>query len=310
MHLEEQRWAPVAAACAPPIPVTDTWYVPGEAGVYGWISFEPQPDKFWPPETFLQFELGRPAIGGSPWCGCYLAKSCTEFAAYPKTAWRFFYGANGAAVNAAVQESGFGPARFIDLDLDPGGDVQSGVLTKENLSVVAVPNQGSAWRKWWWSGSAGATAKQLTDVINGKAWPAGNFKQDNIPKKLVALARSKLDGKFRFVVNEWKPGEAWWWGYGASIDNITAVLKGQAWADFRNDGIEKRLVLLKRHGKDNWTFIMVPRNGLGWAWHPYTDITSLRSEATANDQRVIALNISEPWPSWGYTLSAILVQNA
>ena len=142
-------------------------------------------------------------------------------------------GADGAAVNAALQQSGFGPARFVDLDLDPQGDFGAGAIASEDLVVVAVPNQGSAWRKWWWSGSAGATAKQLTDVINGKAWPAGKFKQDNIPKKLVALARSKLDGKFRFVVNEWKPGEAWWWGYGASIDNITAVLKGEAWADFR-----------------------------------------------------------------------------
>jgi hypothetical protein len=156
------------------------------------------------------------------------------------------------------------------------------------LAATLVPNYGTAGRKWWWSGPGGATAAQLTDVINGKAW--GNFKKDNIKKKIVALVRRQQDGRFRFVLNEWKPGEAWWWGNGATIANIKSVLNDEAWASFRKDAIDKRLVMLKRHAHGNWTFVMLPRDGLGWAWYPKIAVPDSLSQAKANDHPVIGLH--------------------
>ncbi|MDP9223431.1 MAG: hypothetical protein M3P18_06170, partial [Actinomycetota bacterium] len=52
-----------------------------------------------------------------------------------------------------------------------------------------------------------------------------------------------------------------------------------------------RLVFLKRHAKGNWTFLMVPRNGLGWSWYPKISLADLISNATKNIQRVISLNL-------------------
>src|SRR5262249_19447095 len=73
------------------------------------------------------------------------------------------------------------------------------------VNVTAVANYGAAAKAWWWSGFAGATGAQVADVLNGKAWPAGGFKQDNVKKRLVAIERSRVDGRFRFVLNEAKP---------------------------------------------------------------------------------------------------------
>jgi hypothetical protein len=109
-----------------------------------------------------------------------------------------------------------------------------------------------------------------------------------------------------------KPGEAWWWGYGASIANITSVINGEAWADFKADGTEKRLVSLKRHTKDNWTFLMVPRNGVGWWWYPKISFDDLLANAKTHNARIIDLE------EWGMKddnggsmeFSAVLVQNA
>ena len=72
-------------------------------------------------------------------------------------------------------------------------------------------------------------------------------------------------------------------------------------------------MLLKRHGPDNWTFIMVPRSKLLWDWHENISIKDLVNAAKAANQRVISL---EAWPlppdpaDFNTPFSAILVQNA
>ena len=299
MHIEEQRWAPVSAACAPaPQTGTEPEGVGfSESAIFG-------------PNILLPFDFA------SPYWMCYLATSCTEFAPasyseaspfvdFPFSTDVIWRDKPSHDVDAEIPTFwGKGrPGRIINLDYF-GGDFGE-------LTVTIVPNWGQAARKWWWSGTKRATVGQLTDVINGKAW--GPFKQDNVKKRLVSLERSRLDGKFWFVLNEWKPGEAWWWGHGAAAANITSVLNGESWADFRKDGIEKRLVSLKRHAQDNWTFLMLPRSGLGWAWHPKISLDDLISEAKKNDQRVISL---APWDLTGQKysrsdpFSAVLVQNA
>lgn len=307
MHIEEQRWAPLPSSFTPasggnhPVPegVGLEFGLPGPYGA-----------------NELLVAIGNSA-GQSPPAGRYflhLARSFTEFASYS-----FFDSAEvvnfagGWVYGPTVGDEK--PGRPIDLTHSYQGQQLSPTLVA--YSMISVANSGTAARKWWWSaGPDGATAAQLADVINGKAWSAGEFKKDNIKKKLVALSRNKLDGTFRFILNEWK-GEAWWWGHGASIANITSVIKGEAWADFRKDGIEKRLVLLKRHAPGNWTFIMVPRDGLGWAWYPKIQLDQLISKAQANKHRVIAIS---PWalpdPQLGSIhetledpVSAVTVQN-
>jgi hypothetical protein len=296
--------------CTPPLPpgsILDP--DPGGSGVgVGFL-------KDLPVDSFLPFQCEG---GAAPGYICYLGSSCTEYASYPQV-WDVDVSQPyipGYSVETpftqklAMAFEGKG-ARIIDLDFYYGDAALAGA--DHDLAALFVPNYGSAERKWWWSRFGTATASELTDVINGKAWPAGHFKQDNIKKKLVALTRSKLNGKFHFVLNEWKPGEAWWWGYGASTDDIKLLLDGEAWADFKKDGIQKRLVLLKRHGPDNWTFIMVPRSKLLWDWHENISIKDLVNAAKAANQRVISL---EAWPlppdpaDFNTPFSAILVQNA
>jgi hypothetical protein len=310
MDIEKQRWEPVPAAC---VPVVDEAFFPGAAGAYRFTDAasgdaHPTWDGF-VEEGLKQFVFDHESgPAGPPICGCYMAKSCTEYASY-EDAWARGWGKTGADIVAKMKSAFDGKgARILDIDLSanfPDPPPSGGTA---HMSVIFVPNYGPAARAWWWSGSAGATAAEVASVLNGKAWPAGKFKNDGIKKKLVAIERGS-DHKFRFVMNKLKPGEAWWWGYGASLDNITAVLNGNAWADFKKDKIEKRLVSLKRHAPGNWTFIMVPRDGLGWVWHPHIDsIKDLQAEATKNNQRIIDLEFHDPTPT-DLQVSAVLVQN-
>jgi hypothetical protein len=317
MHIEEQRWAPLPASCTPKpysLEIAAGVHVPEGVG----FCVVPMDEPILYNGQFPTALAG----GGLTWA--FVARSCTEFASYPAGTVP-----HGKGISHLAYVSGNGwptpmppptvdvehpkPGRPIDLThVYPGGG-------KVGYRWLVVANSGAQARKCWWSANSpnGASAAELTDVINGKAWAAGGFKKDNIKKKLVALSRSEVDGRFQFIVNEWKPGEAWWWGYGASIANITSVINGQAWADFRKDGIEKRLVLLKRHGPDNWTFIMIPRNGLGWGWHPKISLTDLISIAQADNHRVIGISKSVlPDLQQGETgddrdepFSAVLVQN-
>jgi hypothetical protein len=297
MHIEEQRWAPVAARCTPalmPVEVSGT-------GV-GWLHGPPSSPEDGSVDFGFRFDQG------DYFYWCYLALACTEFASYLPTFHTLEEDPTGAVpgtINDGLATASEGKAaRLIDMKYLVL-NIEAGVPAFR-LSAIVVPNYGPAARKWWWSGSGGATAAQLTDVINGKAW--GPFKHDNIKKRLVSLDRSPLDGKFRFVLNEWK-GEAWWWGHGASVDNIKSVINGEAWAKVPKDGIEKRLVSLKRYAKGNWTFLMVPRNGLGWSWHRKISIPDLLTYAKQYNERAISIHYLDPSNKADY-VSAVLVQNA
>jgi hypothetical protein len=291
VEIERQRWYPVSEDCVQTF------------GAFGWTELIALQPPFPNLTTVVFRHVVHPV--GVPEAGCYLLQSCTQYANYPE-AWAFASAETNAKLVASVNDAFGGKGgRVIDVDIRRLGFGSAGGVQEHGLRLVIVPNYGPAARAWWWSGTTGATADELADIINGKAWPAGNWKQDGIKKKLVSLARGK-DGKFRFVLNEWKPGETWWWGYGASLDNIAAVLNGQAWATFKADKIEKRLVSLKRHGKGNWTFLMVPREGLDWWWWPDKSMKDLAAFAEANNARIIDLD------EWNYphmTFSAVLVQN-
>jgi hypothetical protein len=310
MHIEEQRWAPMPKSCIDP--QLPGWWLPkgsryteAQSGAFivdeAMVKPGPQLDDGITPESdFVLTSLSGATKPGpwentGPWGGCYVAKSCTEYASYEKGS-HVVWGTQDDILSALKTAFGGKGARILKLELVFGGPP---------LAAILVPNYGPAARAWWWSGEAGATAAQVNDVINGRAW--GSFPHDNIKKKLVSISRGQ-DGRFRFVMNEWKPGEAWWWGYGASIANITSVINGQAWASFPADNIQKRLVYLRYHTPENWTFLMVPRDGLGWWWKPDTSLETysgnLFSTASDHHARIFDLQLA---PSL-YT--GLLVQNA
>ena len=90
--------------------------------------------------------------------------------------------------------------------------------------------------------------------------------------------------------------------------NIEAVINGHAWGAFEADGIKKRLVSLKRHAADNWTFILVPwEQGVGWSWHPKISWHDLAETAAQEGARVIDL---ERYGTSDELFSAILLHNA
>jgi len=298
MEIEKQRWAPLPAACASAEGGPEG-LKPG-VGAYGW--FQASPLSVWE-EVFeneygsrLLFDIEYKPAGGAAegWFAiAYIWKNCTEYASY-KDAWKLA-GGTGDDVAFFVEHAFDGKgARILDLDIHYDNN-------QLRFSVILVANHGPVARAWWWGW--GATAQNLTDVLNGKAW--ATFKADNIKKKLVAIER-EANGHFAFVLNEHKPGEAWWWGFGATVQNITDVLNGKAWATFKADNIEKRLVSLKRFAHENWTFIMVPREGLGWEWFPSKTFAELWDIAMAHNERIIDI---ERYGSSDDHFSAVLVQN-
>jgi hypothetical protein len=284
MEIERQRWEPLAKS-----------FIPGPGG-FGWSqpytvgSTYDWEDDMEKEEGLFLFDLES---RGGHIAGAWIKKAATEFASYPDS-WKLFEGDFddiGFAVENVFEGQG---GRILDVDLTYRDGHQL-------YDVILVPNYGSAARASWWG--SGASAQNLADVLNGEAW--GDFKADKIKKKIVALDRS-ANGRFTFVLNEAKAGEAWWWGYGASIANITTVLNGGAWAGFKVDKVEKRLVSLKRHAKGNWTFLMVPRDGVGWWWYPTTTWTDLAANAEKHNARVIDI---ERYGNSEDLFSAVLVQN-
>src|SRR5262249_52911791 len=95
MDIEQQRWAPVAAQCAPDLNVAEpsTGRTKGRRGGVGWVDFPPGDTPFSQWQDWL--ELGEKMLlfdhedwftGHGPMAGCYLSKSCTQYATYPR-AW-------------------------------------------------------------------------------------------------------------------------------------------------------------------------------------------------------------------------------
>ena len=272
MEIEKQRWFPQTGACAL-TPEGFGWSQPlgSTAHPYWEDVMELEDGNFLFDVEYR--EGGADDISG--WvAGAFVKKSCTEFASYTPS-FKLFQGTGDDikfALDHVFEKKG---ARILDLDIY----YDNGQL---RFAVILVPNYGSAARGWWWGW--GATAQILSEVLSGKAW--ASFKADGIKKKIVAIER-EAKGHFAFVLNELKPGEAWWRGFGADIPNIVSVVNGEAWANFAADNIKKRLVSLKRFAHRNWTFIAVPTEGVGWWWWPNKTWTELGAEAEKNNARII-----------------------
>lgn len=284
MEIERQRWDPLPKNL-----------VPGPGG-FGWstpflgTSVYDLEEEWEEEEGLFLFDLES---NGGELAGAWMKKAGTEFASYLHS-WKLFQGSSDDVAFAVENVFEGKGGRILDLDITYRDGHQL-------LEVILVPNFGAAARAWWWG--TGATAQDLADVVNGKAW--GDFKADKVKKKIVSLDRA-ADGRFAFVLNEAKAGEAWWWGFGASVGNITTVLNGGAWASFKADKVEKRLVSLKRHARGNWTFLMVSRNDVGWWWYPSTTWDELAANAAKHEARLIDI---ERYGSSVDLFSAVLVQN-
>lgn len=284
VEIERQRWAPLAKNLV------------AGAGGFGWLrpftvgsTYDWEEDMEKEDGLFL-FDLESK---DEEIAGAWIRKAGTEFASYPDS-WKLFSG-DFDDIKFAVKNVFDGKGgRILDLDITYRNFAQF-------FDVILVPNYGAAKRAWWWG--SGATGQNLADVIDGKAW--GDFKADKMKKRIVAIDRG-IDSRFSFVLNEWKSGEAWWWGHGASISNIGTVIDGGAWAGFKADKVQKRLVSLKRHAKGNWTFLLVPRDGIDWWWYPTTTWDELAANAKEHNARVIDI---ERYGSSDDLFSAVLVQN-
>jgi hypothetical protein len=295
MEIEAQRWFPLSGACA---------LTPGGFGWHLLGGYSPSYTSIVESTAGLKdddflFDVeykGPLGLLENPteWiAGAYLKKSCTEFASYPDS-WSLYAGTPNDVASATKHAFQGKEARILDLDVYYDH-------SQLRFAVILVPNYGPATRKWWWG--HGATAQNLSDVLNGQAW--GDIEADKIKKKIVALERDS-NGDFAFVLNELQPGEGWWWGFGASLGNITSVLNGEAWGNFSADKISKRLVSLKRFAAGNWTFIALPKEGHEWWWYPWTTWTDLSENAEKHKARIIDI---ERYGSSDTLFSAILLAN-
>lgn len=285
VEIEKQRWAPLAGACVT-APGAFGWSHPlGSTAHEAWWDKAEIEDH-----QFLVHGEYRP-----DWvAGVWIHKSCTEYASY-SDAWVPVTGSEDDI--SAYLDHGFAGQKGRVLDI-----CVSTLNPLQPFDVVLVPNYGAAQRAGWWG--HGASEQNLTDVINGKAW--GNFKADGIKKKLIAIDRQP-NGHFIFALNQQEPGDRWWWGHGASVENITSVINGQAWASFPADRIKKRLVSLKLFAEGNFTFIMVPwEPGVGFWWYPGIAWTEIVKRATEHNARIIDLR---RYGSSNDLFSAVLVSN-
>jgi hypothetical protein len=329
MKIEEQRWAPLSASCAP------------ASGGFGWS--EPLGDWDDVMEDVDHRLLFHVELMDGKVAGSYLTKGCTEFASY-KDAWMLWSGTVddiGFALEHAFDGKG---ARLLDIRLKAGSSKPPYIY-----NVILVPNFGPAARNWWWG--HGAPMDKLADVLQGKAWKS--FKADNIKKKLTSLTRQPK-AKYAFVATETAPGDAWWWGSGATVDDLVKVTNGEHWKSFPEDKIKKRLVSLQARRRWEWktvevhgtreipvwepdiygkivekkkvvpytyttkvkgkelpphfTFIAVPwAAGVRWWWLPAASFGEIKELANANDARIVDIR---RYASSKTKFSAIFVGNS
>jgi hypothetical protein len=228
--------------------------------------------------------------------GAYIKRACTEFASYDH-AWMPIT-QDVSTINEYINH-GFGPGkagRLIDIDVNPSDP--------GFLDVIMVPNYGPAAKAWWWWGGEGATAQNLRDICAGKAW--ATFKADGIKKRIVSLARHP-SGSLVFVLNEVKGGDQVpYFGIGAGSGTINAICNGGAWGGIPS-GPERRLVSVKLHAApDNWTFLMVPRKGLGWHWWDRAPWSDIQQNCHDANRRIIHI---ERYGASEDRYTAIVVQN-
>jgi hypothetical protein len=129
--------------------------------------------------------------------------------------------------------------------------------------------------------------------------------------RLLDISVNTSDPQLPFNVilipNYGPAARAWWWGHGATAQNLSDVIKGKAWGAFKADGVKKRLVSVKRYAQGNWTFMMVPwEPGVSWWWWPGKTWQEIGDFAKANNARIIDL---ERYGSSEDSFTVILVKN-
>ena len=238
MDIEKQRWEPLPLDWVKPPPGGFPWKVqpPGSFDNYGDPFETMESEDGW----FLSDIDFRSQDGA--WAGVYFSRVGTEFDAEPD-AWRVLSGSYDEIVSwtpdVFVQESGQGsrPGRIIDIDISEDG----------TFNVIFVPNYDGFYRKQWFHHGVSHTST-VKKLINGEAVaqsPAG-------PKKrLVTITQHPTTRHMSFVLEEWKKGEAFWWGVGLTATEVMSIAHGNGAAaypqDFPPDNIPKRLVLLQGH---------------------------------------------------------------
>ena len=109
--------------------------------------------------------------------GARIAKACTQFNGYPD-AWTVFSSTPQGVESVRPTAFDGKPGRIIDIDVYYDGIP---VTANKRLRVIFAPNYGPAYQASWWG--HGATAADLTKLINGQAW--ANFVADGIPKRMT-----------------------------------------------------------------------------------------------------------------------------
>ena len=285
MRIEQQRWAPLSGGCSL------------KPGGFGWSHPLPstQHDAWWEVIDAEDHELVFHLDYRDDWAsGSFLKRSCTEFTSYPKT-W-IPISQDVSTINAYL-DHGFGTGkhgRLIDIDGSSDGNGW--------LDVIMVPNYGQAARSWWWSPNA--SAQDLKNACAGKAWQ--NHQADGITKKIASIAR-KANGNLAFILNQPEPGEdSPYFGIGVGTASIKTLLNGGSWGGIPA-GPERRLVYLKLHAApDNWTFLMVPRHGLGWHWWEAASWNDIKTDCEALNRRLIHI---DRYGNSDDLYTAIVVQN-
>jgi hypothetical protein len=262
------------------MPLAHDWATP--PGGFGWSkALGSTLDEDWWAEQEVdegQF-IFQAVYRGDFVAGAQMYKGKTEFASIPRSTHQFM--GSAAALQQFLNQlpKNGGKGRVIDIR-------HSSDDPDLPINAIVVPNSGSVERKSWWGHDA--TAQEISHALEGKAW--SGHAADGIKKKIVSIDRAP-DGRFLFVLNELAPGDAWWWGFGASLADVEAVFEGKAWADFKADGIKKRLVSLKRfEDKDDWTFLMIPwEPDVAWWLSPALNFHDITKQAQQHHARIISL---------------------
>jgi beta-lactamase class A len=192
----------------------------------------------------------------------------TDLSTNVPTSWWFYTGVSAAQVANYLSANA---ARLTDIEVQ---SVSSGVPT---FTVRMVKNSGSyaATGGWWWY--YGLTAAQLNTYINANS------------ARLIDLEPYDIGGgNIRFaavmVSNTGTAARSWWWYYGQTSAQITALLPG------------RRLIDIDSYGSGSakrYTVLMIANTGSdaeAWQWWLNQSIANVSARVSAFNGRVIKLD--------------------
>jgi hypothetical protein len=89
---------------------------------------------------------------------------------------------------------------------------------------------------------------------------------DGKPGRVIDVDEGSQKGWYDaiFVPND--SGKPWWWGHGASMQNLKDLINGKAWGKSKADGIKKRLITLVRRKDHRFIFVLNEWKGESWWW--------------------------------------------